>query len=236
VIKRIRFATRKHDVPPEAFATAWPLAVAVVAEAPADARPSRIAVCTTLPELFPDPKHDGIAFECFADDRHLARFESWLETGDGQSSLRAFDEVVDRSASPVVVAEECVVRGADWLEQRWRDGGAKLKHMAIALRSADLSAAEFSDRWRNHAGQLGRSGSAVVIPDDARGLAYVQDHPLPRPTGDWAYDALNEVWFEDLENLQTRIEWFRENLLDQGDDDLVRQSWFIAAREDVVLA
>ena len=108
--------------------------------------------------------------------------------------------------------------------------------MAIAVRARNLSAREFSERWRSHAGQLGGSAGAAgaVIPDDARGLAYVQDHPCPRPTGEWVYDGLNEVWFDDVEALRTRIGWFREKLLDHRDDDLVRQSWFIAAREEVV--
>ena len=74
-----------------------------------------------------------------------------------------------------------------------------------------------------------------MIPEDARGLAYVQNHPRPRPEGEWAYDALNEVYFDDLDSLRTRIEWFREHLLDQ-EDDLVRENWFIVAREEVVLA
>lgn len=136
----------------------------------------------------------------------------------------------------MIVADESVLRGADWLKQRWRRGGEKLKHMAIALRAAELTPAEFSDRWRSRAGQIRRPGAAVVtlIPDAARGHAYVQNHPRPRTAGEWAYDALNEVRFDDARSLRTRIEWFRENLRDQAEDDLVRQSWFIAARETVL--
>ncbi|HET6951237.1 MAG TPA: EthD domain-containing protein [Acidimicrobiales bacterium] len=240
MIKRIRFATRRRDVAPGAFAAAWPAAVAAVAQAPAGVRPARVAVCTTLAELTgPGAKHDGIGFEWFADAGHLARFESWLHTAEGRSSLAALAAVAAAGASPVIVADECVLRGAGWLGQRWRDGGDKLKHMAIALRAAGLSAAEFSERWRHHAGRVGGPGGApaTVIPEGARGLAYVQDHPRPRPAGDdWAYDALNEVWFDDVEGLRDRIAWFRENVPADGDDGLVRRSWFVAAREQVVLA
>lgn len=160
---------------------AWTHAVAGTAEAPIDVRPQRIAVCTTVSELTgADPKHDGIGLEWFADEQHLERFESWIRTPDGQSSLTGIGLVVDPEASPVIHAEETILRGADWLEQRWRDGGVKLKHMAIARRAAGLTPAEFSERWRNHAGQLNRSGNtpAIVIPDEARGCAYVQNHPL----------------------------------------------------------
>jgi hypothetical protein len=206
VIKRIRFAP-------------WSPAVA---EAPAEVRPVRITVSTTMPELTgPDPRHDGFTAEWFADAVHLARFESWCAAGKGQSA---------EAAGPVIIVDEHVLRGADWLEGRWRDGGPKLKHLAMALRREDLSAAEFAERWKDHAGFSGSS----VIPDAARGLAYVQNHPVPRSDGEWAYDAVNEVWFDDLEGLQARIEWFAVNPPDHRADDLFRQSWFLAAREDVV--
>jgi hypothetical protein len=211
MIKRIRFAMPGSALTPAKFA-----------DAPPDVRPLRIAVCTALPDLTPDPKHDGIAFEWFADTGHLERYEAWL------------GEEVDVAACPVIVAEELVLRGADWLEQRWRSGGPRFKHMAIAVRAAHLSAAEFSEQWKHHAGQVGGSGApAVAIPTEARGLAYVQDHPCPRPEGEWAYDALNEVWFDDVAGLRTRIDWFRENQVGGG-DGLFRQSWFIAAREELI--
>src|SRR5438552_3099511 len=93
--------------------------------------------------------------------------------------------VIVRSWTPRMVAEEHVMRGAQWLEQRWQDGGPKLKHMAIALRAEGLTQAQFHDLWRSRAGKVG----TTPIPEDAKGLAYVQNHPLPRPDGDWAYDA-----------------------------------------------
>lgn len=62
----------------------------------------------------------------------------------------------------------------------------------------------------------------------------MQNHPLPRKTGQWAYDAVNEVYFDDVGSLCRRIEWFRENLADAVQDGLFRRSWFIAAREEVL--
>ncbi len=239
MIKRLCFATRKKDVSAQAFSAAWPHAVAAAAHVPPDVRPSRIAVCLTLSDLSgPDRKHDGIGIEWFADAGHLRRFQDWLGTPDGRLLLQRADRVADPDASPVIVADESVLRGADWLEQRWRGGGAKLKHMAVAVRASGLTSAEFSQAWRSRAGQIRRPGAAevTVIPDDARGRAYVQNHPHPRTAGEWAYDAVNEVYFDDVESLRTRITWFRENLSGQAEEDLVRQSWFIAVREEVVLA
>ena len=176
MIKRISFATRRRDLTFAAFAAAWPAQAAATAHAPPDARPSRVAVCTTLPELTgPDPRHDGIAIEWFADADCLRRNQDWQGGSGGLAAL------LDPGASPVVVADEVVLRGGAWLDQRWRDGGDRLKHMALAVRAAGLTPTAFSRAWRSRAGQVRRAGAAqvTVIPDEARGRAYVQNHPGP---------------------------------------------------------
>jgi hypothetical protein len=190
--------------------------VAAALDAPAEARPLRVAFCTVLPDAMPEPKHDAVGLGWFADRAHLARFDAWLSVADE-------DELV-------IAAEENVLRGADWLERRWIDGGDKLKHMAIAQRAEGLGRAEFHDLWRRRAGRVG----ATPIPEDAKGRAYVQNHPLPRMDGDWAYDAVNEVYFDDLDGLRRRIAWFADALGDTTEQDLVKESWFLAAREEVL--
>jgi hypothetical protein len=186
-------------------------------------------MCTVLPDVTPDPRHDGIGLEWFADGEHLARYESWLAVSGGAGRL---ERAVDSDRSPVVLAEEHVMRGGEWLAGRWRQGGVMLKHMAMARRAAGLTLAEFFDLWRSRAGRIG----AVVIPDEARGLAYVQNWPQEH-THDWAYDALNEVYFNenDRAGLQTRIAYFQKTLGDRTEDDLVSENWFVAAREEVLL-
>lgn len=238
MIRGIRFATRRDGLTPEEFAAAWPEAVAAAAQAPPGVRPSRLAVCTVLPDLAgpgPGPRHGGVEIGWFADEEHLRRFRGWVGTPQGWAVLKGLDRLVDHDASPVIVAEEAVLRGADWLEERWRRGGAKLKHMAIAVRAEGLTPAEFSARWRDHAGRVRKPGEKepVPIPAEARGLAYVQNHPLPKAAGEWPYDALNEVYFDDPEGLRARIAWFRENYR-EGEDDLFGRSWFLTAREELI--
>jgi hypothetical protein len=237
VIKRIRFATKQPDLSRDAFLAAWRDALAGVVAAPREARPTRVTRCITLPDVDGcDAKHDAISLEWFADADHVERYHAWLDAGDGRELAQRLGAVLDPDASPLLLADERVMRGTEWLEQRWRDHDDKFKHMAVALRARGLTPAEFSERWKSRAGQVGKAGAtATVIPEDARGLAYVQNHPRPRPEGEWRYDALNEVYFDDLDRLRTRIEWFREHLLDQ-EDDLVRENCFIVAREEVVLA
>jgi hypothetical protein len=211
VIKRIAFGAATAD--------------ARVDDAPPDVKPVRATVCTALNDLCDDePNHDTVVLEWFTDSDHLERFESWLATIDSRALQL-----------PVVVADELVLRGGDWLEQRWRDGGSKLKHMALAMRSSELTAAEFSERWKAHAGTVTHGDLRTPIPEEARGLAYVQNHPVPRAAGDWAYDAVNEVYFDDLAGLERRIAWFRDNL-EPGGDELVHESWFLAVREAVLFS
>ena len=143
----------------------------------AGAGPLRAVRCTVLPELTPSAPYEVVDI-------------GWYTDGD---------DVHWRGDA--VVAHEVVLRGAEWLEQRWRDGDEKFKHIALAHRAVGLSRDQFAERWRNHAGTSG----GTTIPDSARGLAYVQNHPV---NGDWAYDAVNEVWFDDIDAMRVRVDWF----------------------------
>ncbi|GAA0949763.1 EthD domain-containing protein [Actinocorallia libanotica] len=238
MIKGFRFVTRREDVTAEAFAAEWPGAVAAAMQAPPEVRPTRLAVCTVLPESDPGPRHDGVEIGWFDDGPHLRRFRGWVGTSRGWSVLKGLDRVVDFDASPVVVAKETALRGADWLGHRWRDGGARFKHMAVAVRAEGLTPAEFAERWRAHAGQVRKPGSeaATAIPDTVRGLAYVQNHPVPRSGGEWAYDAVNEVYCDDAESLRARIAWFRDEADGGADGALFGRSWFLAVKEEIVPA
>jgi len=116
--------------------------------------------------------------------------------------------------------EERVLRGADWLDRRWREGGVRFKHMALSRRAAGLTAAEFSARWAAH-------GRGTPVPEEVRGQAYAQNHPLIPGR----YDAINEVWFDDLDGLRRRVDWFSANPI--GDPGLFGESWFLAVREEL---
>jgi hypothetical protein len=171
---------------------------AAPATLPATVKPLRVAVCT---ELSGDTV---ITLEWFTDERHLTLFKDRLAAIPGHGL--------------VAVAEEAVLRGADWLERRWRDGGDRYKHMAVAMRAAGLTREEFSRRWRGHAG--------VGIPGDIREQAYVQNHPRWGP-----YDAVNEVYFDDIAGLRARAEWF-EGV--KADPELFAESRLISVKEVVI--
>lgn len=159
----------------------------------------RAVTCTVVPELCdPEPPHAVIVVE-------------WFDS--------------DVTAEPDdLVAEEVVLRGAPWLEARWRNGGARWKHVALAVRNPALTQTELSVRWREHAGAVG----AQSIPVTAQGRAYAQNHPLR--TG--RYDAVTEVWFDDLDGLDARATWFREHVDPLAPGGLFARSWFVAVREE----
>ena len=259
MIKRIRLATRKSGLGREEFAGRLRDAAMAAALAPEPARPARLTISVAVPEVDADQAYDGAALEWFTDDDHLRRFEAWLSTRDGQAVPRLLGAAADLQASPVVVSDERVVRGADWLETRWRQGGPKLKQLAIAKRADGLTLAQFLDLWRSRAGKLG----AAPIPEEFRGLAYVQNHPRPtagtggtggRPPGewpggapdtmaglaigrdprDWDYDAVNEVYFDDVAGLVARIAYFARELTGTAESDLISENWFLAVRQEPV--
>jgi hypothetical protein len=218
MIKRIEFGPAgPNGVEPQVAAAR------AAGQAPPGARPHRVATCTSLPEVLAGPPHALITMQWFRDQRHLDAYETWRASAGPVAG------------SPFIIAEEVVMRGGDWLTGRWRGGGPKLKHMALARRAAGLTPTEFSERWRGRAGVVGSpGGGAVVIPDQARGLAYVQNHPLASTRQPQPYDAVNEVYFDDERSVRTRIEWFARHLPDNREAGLVDQAWFLAVREDVM--
>jgi len=189
------------------FGGRWPGAV------PQDLRPLRTVQCTPLDDAGPGT---GFAVGWFADRDALARYDAW----NGEDGGTAF-----------VDAEEQVMRGGDWLDRRWADGGLKWKHVALARRANGLSVDEFSAQWKGHAGTAaGGGGATVAIPEAARGKAYVQNHPLPRGEGEWAWDAITEVWFDDPGAMQARQDWFAANPQTGG---LFRDSIFLSVTEEL---
>ncbi len=184
--------------------------------APEAFRPFRTTLSTVVAE---SARQEGYSIQWFADAEQLARYEAWLASPPDPAK--------------VIHAEEVPQRGADWLAARWAEGGMKWKHVATAQRAPGLTLAEMSARWRGHAGQTPTKTSAVAvpIPDEARGLAYVQNHPLPRDSGDWLYDAITEVWFDDPAGMNARIAYFRDVA---GNVDLFGEASFRAVREELV--
>lgn len=233
MIKRLHLATRAGDQDADEFARAWRAAVERTVAAPADRRPERVSVATALRSFDEQPRHDAAAAWWFPDEEAVVRFEAWLDAAGEIGG--ALDRLVDPDRSPVVVAEEVVVRGHDWLARRWADGGTRVQHVALAVRADHLTSSAFSARWRDHAGQAraGRDRVPTPIPGPARGLAYVQDHPCPRTTGKWAYDAVSEVWFDDVEGVRQRVDWFRDNDVGRP-EDLFRATWFLVLEEAVL--
>ncbi len=211
MIKRFTFADRIDAV--------------AATEAPPAVRPVRLVVCAAMDEVGgPPARHEQVSIEWFTDADHLGDHDAWA--GRAGSVAGGASVVVDE-----VVVDEVVVRGADWLAQRWASGGPTFTHLALARRAEGLTPEELSRRWRDHAGRAGAS----TIPDDVLGLAYVQNHPVPRPDGDWLYDAINEVHFDDLDGLARRVRWFEANGVGASADELFRASWFLAVRQIVLL-
>jgi hypothetical protein len=175
--------------------------------------PLRAAACRVLHEVEGcAAPHVAITLEWFRDIEALRRYEARV------------------SPQPAaIIAEEHILRGSEWLDRHWSDPTPKpkYKHMALARRAAGLSAAQFSERWRNRPGRIGVS---TQIPAEARGLAYVQNHPIHESL----YDAINEVYFDDLASMHSRIAFFAEHDVARADAELVSETFFAIVEEHLV--
>ena len=152
-----------------------------------DGAPLRVALSTALhlPGL-PPPPFTAVDISWFADEASALDHDVWLR--------RVAPALALADGSCAVVVEEVVVRGDP------RNVGS-FKMMSFGRRNPALSRAGFSARWRRESGAMG----GEVIPDDVQGQAYVQDHPVGDEV---AFDAVNEVWFERLDDLRRRAAWF----------------------------
>jgi hypothetical protein len=228
MIKRIRLAARRPGVSAAGFPSVWARAAEIGAAAGDGVGPVRTAIDVTLPDIEGTPRYDGVGLEWFTDDDHLGRYEAWLAGTAGASATRMLAAAIDLDRSPLLVAAEHVIRGADWLAGREGDRTVILKHLAVARRAAGLSADAFAERWRAHAGTAG----GRPIPDAARGRAYVQNHPCP--PGAWPWDAITEVYVDGPDGLRARVDWLRANVDDAVVADLVGERWFLAVEETLV--
>ncbi len=110
--------------------------------------------------------------------------------------------------------------------------------MSFGRRHPSLSPEEFSARWRNEAGRLG----GEAIPDDVRGAAYVQNHPVPLDDGhEWPLDAVNEVYLERMDDLRRRAAWMAARTGDAGRADAVpfmspTETWSMGVSEALLTA
>jgi hypothetical protein len=203
---------------------------AALAAGPAEGRPRRVAlaVALDLPDLAPPP-FTAIDVQWFDDPAAAFAGDEWLARVDPE--LRVGSELFG-PRSCQVVAEEVVLRGPDYLTARWQQGGERFKMTSFGKRNPDLTLAQFSARWRRQAGRLGDE----EIPAEMRGLAYVQNHPVPLDGHEWPFDAVNEVYFERLDDLQRRRTYFaarHETAARSGAESFVSptQRWSMFVRE-----
>lgn len=216
VIKVVRFLVGE-PARAEGLARRWGRALAGDV-GPAGGRPGRVAMAMPLPD-FPAPPCAAVDVQWFPDVAAALANEAWLAAVDPELA----------AGSRRVVAEEVVLRGQDYLADRWASGGERYKMLSCGRRAPGLTPAELSARWRGESGRLG----GEVIPDEVRGLAYVQNHPVPAPVGgpEWPFDAVNEVWFERLDHLRRRGEWFAARPDATPDFMSPTETWSMFVRE-----
>jgi hypothetical protein len=178
----------------------------------ADGAPTRVTLSTALHlDGLPPPAFAAVDVLWFADEAAALDHDGWLR--------RHAPALVLGDGSCAVVVEEVALRGD-------RSPVGSYRMMSFGRRNPGLSRAGFLARWRLESGRLG----GEAIPDDVRGLAYVQDHPVG---DDVAFDAVNEVWFDRLDDLRRRADWFAARPIPS---DLMSpaECWSLYLREEVL--
>jgi hypothetical protein len=190
-------------------------------------RPERVALCLPVTTAgFPPSPFAAVDIQWFPNQDAALANEEWLASVDAELCIGA--ELLGAEAGRVV-AEELTFWGEQYLHSRWQLGGERYKSISCANRNPSLTFAEFLPQWRAMAGIHGDERP----PEPARGLAYVQNHPLEESSR--AFDAVNEVWFASIDDLVARRDYFAG----QGEDAMKRapgiwsltERWTMFARE-----
>jgi len=83
-----------------------------------------------------------------------------------------------------------------------------IKVISMLKRRADLSHEQFSDYWYNVHAPFGNK----IAPPEALSARYVQNHALKmKGGGDAPYDAVAELYFEDMAAMKRWIDWYNSD-------------------------
>jgi hypothetical protein len=211
-VKVVRFHARAGDLE-----AGWARALD---GAPDAGRPVRVALAVPLALAgLPAPRFAAVDCQWFAGVADAGANEAWLR--------KAAPDLAAGPGSLLVVAEEVVLRGQDWLDARWAAGGERYKMISCGRRDPALTAEQLSARWRREAGRFG----AEEIPEAVRGQAYAQNHPLALDGRGRPLDAVNEVWFDRPADLRRRGVWLAAR--PEAARPLWAEAWSLYLRETV---
>jgi len=196
VIKRVTFVRRASTAPVETFAAQWRSAtLARVESLPPSLRPIRLAHCVVRSGAT-KPPWDGVAISW----HQTTSLESWT------NSWAHADSPLDGPGVSVTV-EERIVEGGDWLDDRWRDGGAMGFVLIGLIEAADgLSRAAFRDYWWDRHRPLANS----LVPVDLAPVAYVHDYVLDdgAVAAGFTWAGIGEMYERSPSTARQRGEWF----------------------------
>ena len=200
VTKRLTFVRRAPTVPAEEFAVRWRDATLARFDALAPSRrPRRVVHCVVRPGAT-RPSWDGVELAWFAATDDATGAASWTHAPE------LGDTPLDGSAVSVDV-EERTVSGGDWLEDRWRLGGALGSVLIGLIEAADgLGREAFRDYWWDRHRPLADG----LVPDEVAPVAYVHDYVLDESAADsgFTWAGIGEMYERSLSTARRRGEWF----------------------------
>src|SRR4051812_3855591 len=116
MIKSFELFKRNPALDREKFAEAWRTFDEDSLRA-APTAPTRVVHCAGLKLGRTEPRYDGVGITWHADE---ASREAFFDHARADSSLAAaWEQIVDPSATIEMITDERIVRGDEWLAERW---------------------------------------------------------------------------------------------------------------------
>jgi hypothetical protein len=203
VIKRLTFLRRAPDQNAEEFASRWRASSLNNLEALTSLeRPIRLVHCVSRVSA-PESSWDGVEISWHSPQASETDLEVW--SGAGSSG-----DIFLGGSRTIVTVEERTVSGAEWLADRWRQGG-EMGAVLIGLVEAanGFTYHDFRDYWWDRH----RPFANDLVPDELAPVAYVHDYVVEDSVagGEFTWAGIGEMYERSLNTARLRGQWFESD-------------------------
>jgi hypothetical protein len=201
MIKTFTLLRRNQAVSRDRFAERWDALDAEVSRA-YSAGPSGLVHGSALQLGTTAAPYDGVTVAWYPDESSYGQFAASLAADTAHG--RDWAEIVDTGSTVELIVEERVVRGEEWIAERWSTRAEDTVFMLTAF--IERRAATTRDAFRDYWWLDHRPLANRLIPPDAQGSAYLQNVVIGDVPSQW--DGVGELYLDSLAQLPPRAAFF----------------------------
>jgi uncharacterized protein (TIGR02118 family) len=207
-VKHITLVTRNPSISQEALAQRWEERATQLARAVTPARwPLRMLQDLPVSVAGGELPLGGMRTVVVPDERFNPEHRrGWWQSEEAQSLCGVESDLMDPAQTRSGATHERVLKGRDRLfdDAVRREQGGAVKVVAFLKRRPDMSTAECCRYWEQCHAPL----ALTAVPADVFAYAYVQNHCIVEKGTEPDFDAVAELYFDDLKAVRRWSRWY----------------------------